>query len=42
MGIILLVLIAVITIAAVSAAFVLVAHDGYRAIPTRPELPRHP
>ena len=42
MTLILLVLLGVIAIAAISASFALVAHDGYRAAPTRPELLRHP
>lgn len=42
MAIILLIALAVIAVAAIAATLVQIGRDGYRAVPTRPELLRHP
>ena len=42
MAIILLIAIAAVVLVAVVATFVQLARDGYRAVPTRPELLRRP
>jgi hypothetical protein len=42
MAIILLIALGVVALAAIVATIVQVARDGYRAVPTRPDLLRHP
>jgi hypothetical protein len=42
MAIFLLLVLAVIALTAIVATFIQVARDGYRAVPTRPDLLRHP
>jgi hypothetical protein len=42
MAIFLLLVLGVIALVAIIATFVQVARDGYRAVPTRPDLLRHP
>ena len=42
MAIILLIAIGVIALVAIAATLVQVARDGYHAVPTRPDLLRHP
>ena len=42
MAIILLIAIVTLVLVAVITTLVQVARDGYRPVPTRPDLPRHP
>jgi hypothetical protein len=42
MAIFLLLVLGVIALVAIIATFIQVSRDGYRAVPTRPDLLRHP